>query len=131
VTCGHIEPSVGNSRNGRQISDEQAKAERQRVLRNNKAWRASESVRRNWLKTFIARKSAPKGAHRFVFAELAVDSYRLRDAFDKQHRIACELLDREQKALIAAMDDASDARAQMIVLALVLSAHEARLGVHT
>jgi ParB family transcriptional regulator, chromosome partitioning protein len=85
----------------------------------------------NWLKTFIARKSAPKGAHRFVFAELAVDSYRLRDAFDKQHRIACELLDREQKALIAAMDDASDARAQMIVLALVLSAHEARLGVHT
>lgn len=131
MTYGHIEPSVGNSRNGRQISDEQAKAERQRVLRNNKAWRASESVRLNWLKTFIARKSAPKGAHRFVFAELAVDSYRLRDAFDKQHRIACELLDREQKALIAAMDDASDARAQMIVLALVLSAHEARLGVHT
>jgi hypothetical protein len=76
-------------------------------------------------------RAHPKGAHRFVFAELAVDSYRLRDAFDKQHRIACELLDREQKALIAAMDDASDARAQMIVLALVLSAHEARLGVHT
>jgi hypothetical protein len=116
VTCGHIEPSVRNSRNGRQISDEQAKAERQRVLRNNKAWRASESVRLNWLKTFIARKSAPKGAHRFVFAELAVGSYRLRDAFDKQHRTACELLAIEsRKALIAAMDDASDARAQMIV----------------
>jgi hypothetical protein len=74
VTCGHIEPSVGNSRNGRQISDEQAKAERQRVLRNNKAWRASESVRRNWLKTFIARKSAPKGSA----------SFRLRRARSRQ-----------------------------------------------
>jgi ParB family chromosome partitioning protein len=135
VGYGHVEASTTparNSRNGTQTSKEAAKAERQRVLRNNKAWRASESVRRNWLRTFLTRKSAPKGAHRFVFAELAVGSYRLRDALDKQHRTACELLGIEsRKALITAMNDASDARAQMIALALVLSAHEACLGIHT
>jgi len=41
---------VGNSRNGTQVSDEEAKGERQRALRNNKAWRAAETVRRQWLK---------------------------------------------------------------------------------
>jgi ParB family transcriptional regulator, chromosome partitioning protein len=75
VAYGHIEATAAtsrNSRNGTQTSDQEAKAERQRVLRNNKAWRAAEVVRREWLKAFVARKSAPKGAQRFIFSELVI-----------------------------------------------------------
>ena len=42
VADGHVEPSVKAVHNGRQTSGEEAKAERQRVLRNNKAWRTAE-----------------------------------------------------------------------------------------
>ena len=31
------------------------------MLANNKAWRAAEAVRREWLKNVLARKTAPKG----------------------------------------------------------------------
>jgi ParB family transcriptional regulator, chromosome partitioning protein len=135
VTYGHVEPTttaLRSSRNGSQISDQEAKAERQRVLRNNKAWRTAEAVRRDWLKTFVARKSAPKGAQRFIFSELATGGYQLSDAMQKRHRFGRELLGMiDDGALTATLKNAGDARAQMITLALVLGAHEADLGVHT
>jgi ParB family transcriptional regulator, chromosome partitioning protein len=61
---------------------EAEKAERQRVLANNKAWRAAETVRRDWLKNFVARKSAPKGALRFIFTEVAEGDHQLRDGME-------------------------------------------------
>lgn len=45
-----------------------AKAERQKVIANNKAWRAAEPVRREWLAEFATRKTAPKGAEAYVAA---------------------------------------------------------------
>jgi ParB family chromosome partitioning protein len=135
VAYGHVGPRstvVRNSRNGSQVSDEEAKAERQRVLRNNKAWRAAETVRREWLTAFVSRKSAPKGAQRYIFSELAIGGFQLCDAMGKHHRFGCELLGViDAGALTATLKNASDARAQMITLALVLGAHEADLGVHT
>jgi ParB family chromosome partitioning protein len=135
VAYGHVEPrstAARDSRNGTQVSDEEAKAERQRVLRNNKAWRAAETVRREWLKAFVSRKSAPKGAQRFIFGELAVGGYQLCDAMQKHHRFGCELLGViDVGTLTDTLKNASEARAQMITLALVLGAHEADLGVHT
>ncbi|HEY6686121.1 MAG TPA: hypothetical protein VI094_07940 [Propionibacteriaceae bacterium] len=102
------------------------------MLRNNKAWRAAEVVRRDWLKTFVARKSAPKGAQRFIFTELAIGGYQLCDAMQKRHRFGRELLGMiDDGALIATLKNAGDARAQMITIALVLGAHEADLGGHT
>jgi hypothetical protein len=53
------------------------------VIANNKAWRAAETVRREWLKSFVARKNAPKGALRFIFSELAEGDRQLRDAIEK------------------------------------------------
>jgi ParB family transcriptional regulator, chromosome partitioning protein len=112
------------------------------VLDNNKAWRSAEIVRREWLKNFVARKSAPKGALRFIFNEVAESDPQLRDGMDKQHDFARELLgidapvSRWQRtprsdALITTLANAGDARAQMITLALVLGAFETTLGVHT
>jgi ParB family transcriptional regulator, chromosome partitioning protein len=83
IAYGHVEPrstAVRSSRNGTQVSDEEAKAERQRVLCNNKAWRAAETVRREWLKAFVSRKSAPKGAQRFIFSEIAIGGFQFSPA---------------------------------------------------
>ena len=89
-------------------------------------------VRREWLKIFVSRKSAPKGAQRFIFSELAFGGFQLCDAMEKHHRFGCDLLDvSDAGALSATFKNAGDARAQMITLALVLGAHEAELGVHT
>jgi ParB family chromosome partitioning protein len=133
ITYEHVEakPTSRNSRNGAQISDEEAKAERWRVITNNKAWRAAEVVRRQWLTNFVARKTTPKAALRYILSELAAGSHQLRDAMERHHRFACELLSIDDDELTATLNNAADARAQMITLALVLGAHEADLGVHT
>ena len=39
---------------------EQAKAARQEVIEGNKSWRAAEPVRREWIRTLLARKTTPK-----------------------------------------------------------------------
>jgi ParB family transcriptional regulator, chromosome partitioning protein len=134
VAYGHIEPAVDarTSRNGSRVSDEEARAVRREVIANNKAWRTAETVRREWLKTFVARKSAPKGALRFILSEVAEGDRQLREAMERRHRFACELLGiTDAKTLSTTLYGGSDARAQMIALALVLCAHEIDLGVHT
>jgi ParB family transcriptional regulator, chromosome partitioning protein len=130
---GHLpSPARSSARNSHEVFNEEARAGRVRVLRNNKAWRSAETVRREWLKAFVSRKSAPKGALRYVLASLAQGDYRLRDAMEKEYRFACELLGIDDtRALTGAMNDAGDTRAQMIALALVLTAYETDLGVHT
>jgi ParB family chromosome partitioning protein len=152
VQYGHIEAAQESSRRASNShaqsapfstqADEEAKAERRRVLDNNKAWRAAETVRREWLKNFVARKTAPKGAVRYIFSEVAEGDHQLRDGMDKQHEFARELLgldapvSRWQQtpgadALINTLGNAGDGRAQVITLALVLGAFETTLGVHT
>ena len=41
------------------MSEEQ-KTERRVVIARNKAWKFAQVVRRDWLRTFAARKTAPK-----------------------------------------------------------------------
>jgi ParB family chromosome partitioning protein len=126
IQYGHIEAISESSRAQRAAHvDEDArkeaeKAERQRVLANNKAWRASETLRGDWLKNFVARKSAPKDALRFIFTEVAEGDHQLRDGMEKQHVFARELLGieaavsrwarSEPDALITTLGDAGDAR---------------------
>lgn len=147
VQYGHLAPADESSHTQR-VADidedarkEAATAERRRVLANNKAWRAAETVRRGWLKNFVGRKSSPKGALRFIFTEVAEGDHQLRDGMEKQHAFAREWLGieapvsrwarSEPDALITALGNATDARAQVITLALVLGAFETTLGVHT
>ena len=104
---------------------EAAKAERRRVIQHNKAWRSAETVRREWLTTFLARKSPPKGALRYVLGELAVAHWRLTNKIGQGHELACRLLGLENReALVTAMASANDNRSQVIALALVLGAYE-------
>jgi ParB family transcriptional regulator, chromosome partitioning protein len=148
VQYGYVAPASESSRAQRaaDVDDdarkEAEKAERRRVLANNKAWCAAETVRREWLKNFVTRKTAPKGALRYIFAEIAEGSHSLRDGMEAQHEFAHELLGIEaptprwqptagSDGLINTLSHAGDARAQVVTLALVLGAFEATLGVHT
>jgi ParB family chromosome partitioning protein len=133
VAYGHIEPAFNtrSSSNGNRVSGQEASAKRREVLASNKAWRTAETVRREWLKTLAARKSAPKGALRYILTEIAEGDRQLRDAMEKWHRFACELLGiADVQALPGTLQSAGDARAQMITLALVLAAHEIDLDVY-
>ena len=52
-----------------QKKKDEASAERKLVLKNNKAWRDAEPVRRDFLRELYARRTPPKGCTRFI-AEL-------------------------------------------------------------
>jgi ParB family chromosome partitioning protein len=123
--------------------EEAAREQRRLVVANNKAWRTAETVRREWLTKLLARKSAPKGAMRFVLAEMVKHDSHLSYEMERRHPTACELLgvaqvptrwersiDGESRPETVAdvLARASDARAEVIALGLVLGAHESTLG---
>jgi ParB family chromosome partitioning protein len=97
------------------------------VLANNKAWRSAETVRREWLVNFCARKTPPKGSVRFVTESLMRADRGLVAAFDRRNTWAGNLLGDS----LALNDATSDNRAQVVTLALVLAAYEADTGTHS
>ena len=119
---------------------EAARAERRRVIEHNKAWRSAEQVRRDWLRTFLARKTPPTAAPVFLARRLASGTHQFTRAAQEGHSLACELFGVERRAgyytsaptgLWGLLESASDARAQVIALGLVLAAHEAATGTHS
>ncbi|MCO7218294.1 hypothetical protein [Klenkia sp. PcliD-1-E] len=87
-------------------------------------------MRRDWLRALATRKTAPKGTATFVAAALAVDADLLADVGG--NRVAAALLDvapgsyGRSTALAELVAKASDARALLLTLVLVLAAYEAR-----
>lgn len=76
-------------------SEEEAEArreERRRVIANNKAWTSAETVRREWLAGFVARKSAPKGAEALICEAVVTGHYTLSKALDHRHPMLFTLL---------------------------------------
>lgn len=73
------------------MSEEQ-KQERRQVIANNEAWASAQTVRRTWLRTFLARRSAPKDAPQLIAATLASGTHEIRRAMEDGHTLACELL---------------------------------------
>ncbi len=107
---------------------EQAREERRLVISNNRAWASAETVRRAWLKAYLARKSPAKGSAAFLAGELILGGFEIRRAMERGSTMLCELLgykDRTaRKTAAAAAGQASDARAQVLALAVVLAALE-------
>lgn len=96
---------------------EAKRAERRDVIAANKAWLAAEQVRREWLREFCARKSAPKDGAVFIAQSLAADSNLLAD-----HRA---LGARRDYLNLDGIDTVSPAKAGLLALAMCLIAHEA------
>jgi ParB family transcriptional regulator, chromosome partitioning protein len=127
VAYGHIEPWPElTDRSSAPGNDQAASEERRRVVANNKAWRSAETVRREWLGTFLARKSPPKGALPYLAGTLLAGGYALERALGGGNRYARQLLDVD-----ADLGAVTDGRAQVVLLGVVLGAVEATLGVHT
>jgi hypothetical protein len=108
---------------------EKAKAERKDVVQSNKDMDTAIDVRRKWLKTFLTRKTPPKGTAGFVAGIVADDSHVLSS---DGKRLAHELLGLKSTGsmyghgsdLAKAAEKATEGRAQVILLATVLAACE-------
>ena len=64
---------------------EARREERRRVIANNKAWASAETVRREWLARFLARKTAPKGAEALICEAVVTGHHSLSKAMDHRH----------------------------------------------
>lgn len=107
---------------------EAERRERRKVLVLNRLGDAAQSVRRDYVTKLLARKTAPKGAATFVAHCLTRDPYILTQ--NGGSSLTAELLGvRDERAVRALVNDFAtniDARAQVITLAVVLGALEAR-----
>lgn len=115
------------------MSDE-AKAERREVIENNKAWRAAEPVRLDFIRALLARRTAPKGTLRFATVAIVSNPDRVGDGKDD---LLADLLGAEAgdgygrsvgKTHLAAT---SDARLPLALLAQVAADIERTTDVHS
>ncbi|WP_431836563.1 ParB/RepB/Spo0J family partition protein [Cellulomonas sp. Y8] len=132
---GHQVPTWELRRDQPAAADDEAareakRAERRRVIEGNKAWRSATTVRREWLATFAARKSAPKGAAALLGYVVTHRHDDLATAASGGHEMARTLLgltgDRfaGRQAISDAIDAAPVGRQNMIILTLALAAIE-------
>lgn len=125
-------------------SEEEAEArreERRRVIANNKAWASAERVRREWLATFVARKTAPKSAEALICEAVVTGHHSLSKAMDHRHPMLFTLLgvDRPTGYYGAGYEEchkiatkaSTPKAATMTTLAAVIAAWEATTGKHS
>ena len=118
---------------------EAGRVERRRVIEHNKAWRSAESVRREWLRGFIGRKSVPTGAEALICEAVVGCDHHLAKGLDKRHPLLRSLLGEdedgfyESAAACARMATGPKTPKALTVrtLAAVLAAWEDTAGVHT
>lgn len=110
---------------------EAARAQRRDVIASNKAWGSAEPVRREYLRALLTRKTRPKGSAALVAGALARDADTV--ARVGGNHLAADLLGCDPTtwgrngAVADLIAQASEARAQVLGLALVLAAYEDNL----
>jgi ParB family chromosome partitioning protein len=140
----HGTPAGTLTREQKTAEDQAAEAarkteQRRRVRQRNTAWRAATETRTAHLKALLGRKAPPAGTLTLIVAAMARgETQPQMSSFG--HQTACELLGLagngastgHRDLLLAELARASDKRAQVIALAMVLGAaeHGAR-DVHT
>lgn len=109
---------------------EAAKVARRLVIENNKAWKAAREVRREWIKTYLTRKTPPTQAGPFIARSLAAEPDLTSDT--DANRIAADWFGADPATygrstdLANTCEAASDKRAQVLTLGLVLAGYEHR-----
>ena len=119
---------------------ETKRAERRQIIENNKAWRSSETVRRDWMATFVTRKSPPKGAEALIAEAVMTGHHSLSKAMEHSHPMLFTLLGvkttpgyygpRQDVQNILAKQHTPKA-ATLLTLNAVLAAWENTTGTHT
>jgi len=139
----HTAPGVTTTAKVTGPMTEQQKAARREIVANNKAWDSATTVRRAWLTTFLARKSAPADAARWIAETLAGGGHDVRKAMESDHSVALELLGlpphrgsaagyrrTQTHAIATAAAQASPGRATTLTVAMLLGALEQGLDRH-
>lgn len=127
-----LEPSAyghrdRHSRSGRPTPTplpDEVKAERREVIENNKAWRAAEPVRRDYVRTLLGRKTAPKGTLRYVTQEIVGQPDRIGNGTGRPSGYG-------RSAGAAHVAKVTDAQLPLALLAQVAADREQVMGVHT
>lgn len=99
-----------------EVEREAAKAARRHVIQSNKDWQAATKVRREWLRQFGTRKTAPTGAEAFL-ARVVSDRHT-------QQVGAHELLGTSQAEVAHELLTATPKRALHLALVLALASWE-------
>lgn len=113
---------------------EAQKKERREIRENNTAWRSAETVRRQFLSALMAGtgKTLPPGTRKFIAESIAGGDQALRRAFERGHGLTRELLKiKDPSGMRATVSHASDGKAELLTLAMVLGAYEASTDVQT
>jgi len=120
---------------------EARREERRLVIANNKAWASAETVRREWLAGFVARKTAPTGAEALICEAVVTGHHTLSKAMDHRHPGLFRLLgiDTPSGYYGAGADECRKIAAKattpktatMTTLAAVAAAWEDSIGKHT
>ena len=131
----------GESEEEAEAQREQQRQERRRVIANNKAWASAETVRREWLAGFVARKTAPKGAEALICEAVVTGHHSLSKAMDHRHPMLFTLLGVERptgyygaghdECHKVATKASTPKAATMTTLAAVVAAWEATTGKHS
>ncbi|MFS0852544.1 ParB/RepB/Spo0J family partition protein [Microbacterium sp. 179-I 3D4 NHS] len=79
------------------MTDEE-KAERKTIIENNKAWDAAETVRREWLTTFLSRKTLPQEHPQIIAELLTAGRHHVSSALRHGNALAANLLNITQPA---------------------------------
>lgn len=115
------------------MSDE-AKAERRAVIEGNKAWRAAEPVRREYVSTLLTRQTPPKGTLRYVAGRALGRPERFGDGHDD---LLADLLGVETRQGFGRsvgaehLANVTNARIPLALLAQVAADHEQAMTVQT
>jgi len=132
--------SAADDEADQEAAAEAAREERRRVIANNKAWASAEVVRRDWLRQFLTRKTAPQGAEALICEAVVGGQFTLTKAMDSAHPMLRELLGLDtasvygggrQAAEHLAEQAATPKAATMTTLAAVVTAWESSTGKHT
>ena len=119
------------------------KDERRLVIENNKAWRSAVAVRREWLRLFATRRTAPKGAEALIVQAMLEGPHFVQQAQTQRQPLLREWLgtveaDSGWNAGSAALQVLTDTttgdtakRQIMVALLAVLAGWERATDVHT
>ncbi|PPF18077.1 ParB/RepB/Spo0J family partition protein [Rathayibacter rathayi] len=115
-----------------QIEEERVEksTERKTLIANNKAWGAAETVRREWIATFLSRKTLPKDAEQVIALGLTRHRFAVSSGMSNGSELAHTLLGIERPSgyhadALAALVEANPAKARLVALAVVLGGQEA------
>lgn len=109
------------------MTDEE-KAERRRIVENNRAWRSATEVRRQWLTDLARRRSAPKDAGMFLAQALADAGAHAYDGTRDRGGITTDLLGQSWRT----DEPATPAKGLLRALVIALAGYEATYAdVHT